>query len=56
MEVDLSGSSRVLDEQANLDAPWQPLTRDQIASCLWRLVRSRANAAGGHSEELQQAA
>jgi hypothetical protein len=46
----------VLDVQADLDVPWQPLTHDQIASCLWHLVSSRANAAGEHSEELQQAA
>jgi hypothetical protein len=40
MEVDLSGNCRVLDVAAAFDAPWQQLSRDQIGSCLWRLVSS----------------
>jgi hypothetical protein len=52
MEVDLSGNCRVLDAAADLDAPWQPLSHEQISSCLWRLVSSRAE----QSHELSRAA
>jgi hypothetical protein len=49
MEVDLSGNCRVLDAEAELDAPWQELTHDQISSCLWQQV-------GAPAEQLQRAA
>ena len=54
MEVDLSGGCRVLDATADLDAPWQHLSHEQISSCLWRLVSS--DAPGEHAHELPRAA
>ena len=56
MEVDLSGNCRVLDVVADLDAPWLPLPHSQIASCLWRLVSTRADVHGEQPHELQRAA
>jgi hypothetical protein len=50
MDVDLSGNCRVLDAEAELDAPWQQLTYEQISSCLWQLV------GGEDDEELPRAA
>jgi hypothetical protein len=49
MEVELSGNCRVLDAEAELDAPWERLTHDQISSCIWQRV-------GAPSEQLQRAA
>jgi hypothetical protein len=42
MGVELSGNCRVLDLAADLDAPWQRPSHEQISSCLWRLVSSPA--------------
>jgi hypothetical protein len=50
MQVDLSGNCRVLDVEADLDAPWEPLTYEQISSCLWRHV------SGAADEQLPRAA
>jgi hypothetical protein len=38
MDVDRSGTCRVLDAAAELDAPWEELSYEQISSCLWQLV------------------
>jgi hypothetical protein len=50
MDVDLSGNCRVLDAEAELDAPWEQLTHAQISSCLWQLV------GGEDDEQLPRAA
>jgi hypothetical protein len=50
MDVDLSGNCRVLDAEADLDAPWQELSYSQISSCLWQVV------SGSSEEELPRAA
>jgi hypothetical protein len=49
MDVDLSGNCRVLDAGAELDAPWDELTYEQVSSCLWQLV-------SGGSDEMARAA
>jgi len=51
MDVDLSGNCRVLDAGAELDAPWEQLTHEQISSCLWQLV-----SGGGGADALARAA
>jgi hypothetical protein len=50
MGVDQLGNCRVLDAGAALDAPWEHLSYEQIASCTWQLV------SGGGSDEPSHAA